>query len=136
MGMNYEEMLEKLYSSLRSSRKDERFELPTFVVEQQGKKTIIKNFLSVAKTLRRDPQQLYRFLQKELAVPISLSNNTLHIGGRFSSKVLNTLLEKYEKIFVICKICNKPDTHIEEINEVIVLKCEACGAITPIKYTL
>jgi translation initiation factor 2 subunit 2 len=45
---------------------------------------------------------------------------------------MNQILEKYLKFFVLCSACKKPDTEIVVQNNVKILKCTACGAISPL----
>ncbi|MFX1308490.1 MAG: translation initiation factor IF-2 subunit beta, partial [Promethearchaeota archaeon] len=39
----------------------------------------------------------------------------------------------YTKTYVLCKICNKPDTQIQREGKKLYLKCTACGAREEIK---
>ena len=68
--MDYEKMLEKARKELPESvLKTERFEIPKVKGHIQGNRTIISNFNQIAKTLRREPEHLLKFVLKELAAP-------------------------------------------------------------------
>lgn len=131
--MEYDEMLEKAYEELPEKITEKsRFKLPTFESFIQGKETIIKNFINVAGTLRRDPEQLIKYLAKELATVGTLDGNRLVLKGRFREKQLNDRLQDYVNTYVICEECKKPDTELVTQENVLFLRCEACGARKPI----
>lgn len=133
--MEYEKMLDRLYLSLpKQALSKERFEIPKVDSFLQGPRTVLKNFSALAKTVRREPRELYKFLTKELAVPIVIENERLVINGKFFPNQLQDTFDHYVKDYVLCHECQKPDTHYEERSGIRVLKCEACGAITSIKH--
>ena len=133
--MEYEKMLDRLYLSLPSQAKTkERFEMPVADSMLQGTKTIVRNFLQLAKTLRRENKELYKFFTKELGVPITIESERLVINGKFFPAQVQETLARYAKEFVLCKECNRPDTHYEDKTGIRVLKCEACGAVSSVKH--
>ena len=127
-------MLDEGYLELlKRAKKDipvhvgERFEVPKADVVI-GKQTAIKNFSDIAKTLRRDGKHIAKFLFKELAVPGSIRGNELHLQGRISRSLVDQRISEYVREFVVCNECGKPDTGMQKIEGVDMLKCEACGA--------
>ncbi|MHA2473328.1 MAG: translation initiation factor IF-2 subunit beta, partial [Promethearchaeota archaeon] len=48
--------------------------------------------------------------------------------GQYKPQVLNRLIGNYTKNYVLCSICNKPDTQIQREGKMAFLKCTACGA--------
>jgi len=52
---------------------------------------------------------------------------------RFSETQVNEFFKNYLNQFVLCHECKKPDTHFEDMKGVKMLKCEACGAVSPTK---
>jgi translation initiation factor 2 subunit 2 len=131
---DYQYLLDRAYKLLpEKTKKDERWEPPKFECEIIGRKqTVIKNFGQVAKQLRRDIKQLSKFMSQELGVPCNLEKDKLKIKGRFSEIQINRILMRYIKLYVICPICGKPDTKITTLRGHKILKCEACGAISPL----
>lgn len=125
--MEYERLLERARKNLSYIDKKERFEIPEVNVKT-GKQTLIKNFSEIAKTFRREPKHLAKFLFKELAVPGSIKNSELVLQGRFSPLLISQRIEEYFKQFVLCLECKKPDTIIQKQGRIIFMKCEACGA--------
>jgi translation initiation factor 2 subunit 2 len=65
----YEHLLKKLQDKLGNTiRKDKsRLEVPEPQIIWVGKNTIFRNFMEFPKALRRDPEKLLLYLNKELA---------------------------------------------------------------------
>jgi len=130
----YEKMLEKGLKNLpESTSSTERFEIPKVNGHIEGNKTIVTNFFQIADILRREPEHLLKFLLKELATPGTLKEKRLILGRKISSAQINERIEKYAKIFVICKECGKPDTQLLKEDKIMTLKCTACGAKHPVR---
>ncbi len=131
--MDYGALLERAYNLLPQKAKEPtRFEMPRLRVELHGKTTVITNFKQVVSYLRRDPSHLAKFFSKELATSASLEGERLRLKGRFGPATLQKKLEDYVRTYVLCPVCGKPDTHFVEMYGVTMLKCEACGAISPV----
>lgn len=131
---SYEELLKKAKAELPEIKVGtERFEIPKVKGRVEGKKTIITNILQICDLLGRDPQQVLKYLQRELAVPATIEGQKLVLNRKLASSFVNQKIEQYAKDFVICKECGKPDTKIEKVDRVNSLKCMACGAKYPIR---
>ena len=128
--MNYEDMLKKAIQNL-PVKTESRFEVPTAIVQTSKKQTVIKNFLDIAKTLRREPGEIAKYLFKELAVPGTVKGTELILQSKVMSTLVNQRIREYVKDFVICKECGKPDTALQKIDGYTFIKCEACGAKRP-----
>ncbi len=125
----YMRLLERAFSempSLSASRED--FTIPKAEMFTQGNKTIIRNFFAIADKARRKPEDIARYISKELGVPVSIEEQRLVINGRFQQDVIDGKIVKYFETYVICKECHKPDTHLESAERGLYLVCEACGA--------
>jgi len=109
----------------------ERFEMPKVQGHIEGNKTIISNLLQIADQLRRKPEHLLKFLQRELATPGILKEGRLILGRKIGSAQINEKVEKYAKIFVICNECGKPDTQLIKEGQMQMIKCTVCGARHP-----
>ncbi|MEM7825587.1 MAG: translation initiation factor IF-2 subunit beta [Candidatus Aenigmatarchaeota archaeon] len=132
--MEYEEMLEKAIKELpKEIKTKERFEIPKSICEIVGNKTIIKNFSEILSLIRRDANHLSKFLLKELATAGNLEGNNLVFQGRIPREMIQNKLEDYIKKFVICKECKNPDTKLIKEGRITILKCEACGARSPVE---
>ncbi|NCP71790.1 translation initiation factor IF-2 subunit beta [archaeon] len=131
--LDYNSLLDRLYMSLPTKTlENTRFELPTVDSIVQGKQTIWKNFSKCAKDLKREELQMYKFVMKEISTSSTIVNGTLVLNGIFNNQKMNQILDKYLKYFVLCSACKKPDTEIVVQNNVKILKCTACGAISPL----
>ncbi|OIO22014.1 translation initiation factor IF-2 subunit beta [Candidatus Micrarchaeota archaeon CG11_big_fil_rev_8_21_14_0_20_47_5] len=131
---NYEKMLDSAYEQLpKRTATDERFELPILDTFPQGSKTIVKNFDTALEKIRRKKEEVIKYLSRELAIPISHDGSRLTLNGKINSRLLNEKFSDYVNSHVLCKECKKPDTNIIEEHGVKVLRCEACGAKSPVR---
>jgi translation initiation factor 2 subunit 2 len=112
--------------------KESRLEIPAPNVTIQGNRTFITNFIDIANVIRRNPKHLAKFLFRELAKPGHLDNSRLIFQGKVTTSLTQSKIDNYIKEFVVCKECNRPDTHFEKEGRIRFIKCEACGA----KYVL
>jgi len=126
---DYEKLLDNIYAKLpEKTSSGERFEMPRFEYFTEGNKTIIRNFKAVADKIRRDPAVLSKYLSKELAVPLEIQSERLVLQRKVGD-MINTKLTDFVNKYVICKECNRPDTHIEDVGHGLrQLVCESCGA--------
>jgi translation initiation factor 2 subunit 2 len=131
--MEYEKMLTRAYATMpKHALTKERFEIPVIDSLVQGTKTQVKNFGQALKIVGREEKHCLKFFTKELAVPITSTDGKLQLNGKFSNVQLNDIFQKYVKMFVLCHECQKPDTKIIEQHGIKVLKCDACGASSPV----
>ena len=129
MSGDYNKLLEKAYENLPSAvGTGERFEIPKVVGIRMGRRTIIQNFGDISSRLNRDPHHLLKFLSRELATAASVDGARAIFQGRFDVATVTRLLNIYAQRYVICPICNRPDTKIEKEGRYLFLRCEACGA--------
>src|SRR3989344_5794730 len=132
--MDYEKMLDKGRAELPESvLKSERFEIPKAKGHIQGNKTVISNFLQIARIMRRDPEHLLKFILKELASPGEIKKTEAIIGRKVNAIAVNEKIEKYVKEFVMCSECKRPDTQLIKEDKNVFIKCMACGAKHPVK---
>src|SRR3989338_947990 len=127
-------MLDHAYTQLpEKTLKKERFEMPFIECFQQGTKTIVVNFAPVIKALNRDLGHAMKFITKQTAVPAQADGTRLILKGRFSPDEMQKLVNEYITRFVLCSECSRPYTKIIDQKGVKLLKCEACGAHTPVR---
>ena len=125
----YRSLLDSAFAKLPilSSEKTD-FVIPKVEALAQGAKTIIRNIAAIADTARRKPEEVARYLSKELSAPANIDEQRLMISGKFTGEDLDRRIAKYFETYVICKECHKPDTHLENADRGMYLVCEACGA--------
>ncbi|MBR9679662.1 MAG: translation initiation factor IF-2 subunit beta [Candidatus Altiarchaeota archaeon] len=133
MTSDYEAALDRVYSALPAIVfEKKRFEPPRMANSIEGNKTLIKNIMEVADYIGRDPKHLMKFMGKDLGAAWRIDGNRAIMIGKFGSVILNKKLDKYVKDYVICSVCEKPDTKLVKVDRVFIMKCEACGAMSPI----
>ncbi len=128
--MDYEKLLDRAIATLpKKQESGERFEIPIADAFLHGTKTIIKNFDSICAKIRRSPEEVSKFLFRELAIPGKREAAQLILHGKINGRLINEKFTLYTQTHVICKECKKPDTHIEHAGRgPKTLICEACGA--------
>ncbi|PIN85058.1 MAG: translation initiation factor IF-2 subunit beta [Candidatus Diapherotrites archaeon CG11_big_fil_rev_8_21_14_0_20_37_9] len=132
--MEYEKMLNRLYGSLpEKTTSKERFEIPRLDSRVQGKKTMVNNFSAVVKLIGREEKHVYKYFAKETASSLTIESGKLIMNGKFYPDMLGKLFDSYLKEFVYCHECGKPDTKIVDNQGIKMLKCTACGALSPLK---
>lgn len=127
--MTYEKLLDEAYEKVKPiTSNGERFEIPKVESIIEGNKTIISNFRQICDYLRRKPEHLAKFLQRELATPALIEGDRLVMQRKILGQRINDKIKEYIEEFVICKECKKPDTQLEKQSEFLFLHCLACGA--------
>ena len=117
-----------------TSRKEaSRLEIPPPQVIWIGQRTIFRNFMEFPKALRRDPEKLLLYLNKELASAGYIAGERVIFLGRKEPSSFGTLIDRYVKEYVICPVCGSPDTRTEKNKKLGFLLCEACGARSSVK---
>jgi translation initiation factor 2 subunit 2 len=129
MEKDYKNMLDRAYEELPDQVESyERFTVPRPRIVRAGRRSVFMNFKEVADELRRDPAHLLKFLSGEMATLPRFDGIRAIFQGRFTSDTIRNLLEIYTKKYVICPVCERPDTKITRERRLWFLDCEACGA--------
>ena len=133
--VEYEILLKKLQDKLGDTVKKERsrLEIPAPQIIWVGKNTIFRNFMEFPKALRRDPEKVLLYLNKELASAGYIAGERVIFLGRKTPSSFGALIDRYVKDYVQCPVCGSPDTRTEKSKKVGFLICEACGAKSSIK---
>jgi translation initiation factor 2 subunit 2 len=108
-------------------------EIPDPQVIWVGQRTIFRNFMDFPKALRREPEKLLLYLNKELASAGYIAGDRVIFLGRKEPSSFGALIDRYVKDYVICPVCGSPDTRTEKSKKLGFLLCEACGARSSIK---
>ena len=130
MGLNdYNKLLDKAYEKIPENVKQSgRFEIPNVEIRIESKNTFITNFNKILNTLNRDKKHFLGIFLKKAGTMGEIRGQQLFLKGQYKENVLNRLIENYTKTYVLCNICNKPDTQIQREGKKLYLKCTACGA--------
>ena len=131
----YEKLLKNIQDKVSQIQagSTSRFELPKVDIMWQGNRTFFRNFSEFPKILRRDPEKLLQYLSKEFATPAQFGGDKAVFVGKKDPHEFTIRLNRYLKEYVECPTCKSPDTRVEKENRVTSLKCEACGAKSPLK---
>jgi translation initiation factor 2 subunit 2 len=129
MAESYDELLNRVYSRVpQAVFESSRFQIPEPDVTTAGNQTTIKNLRSIASSLSREPEHLVKYMLRELAVAGIFREMQLILQGKFTKDTIEERIKRYVEEFVLCGACKKPDTKLERIGKVSILRCEACGA--------
>lgn len=130
IGMSsYEEMLERAKDILPDETEEtSRFEIPNVRGHLEGSKTVVNNWSQIAGDLRRKPEHLLKYVQKEMATPGEIIKDSVVFGSKLSASKMNDKIKQYADEFVFCPTCGKPDTKLTKDAGVYFIKCQACGA--------
>ena len=132
----YNKMLEEAYQKIPETgvrRVESRFRPPRANVFYHGKnRTVIVNFGEIAEYLNRDPNILRKFLTKELAAPSAPSGDRLIFLAKIDEQAIQSLLDYFIKRYVRCPVCGGYDTRLIRSNKHLTLKCDVCGAESPV----
>jgi translation initiation factor 2 subunit 2 len=131
---DYEALLKRARDQIPPEVFDQpRFRVPRVDSFIQGSRTVVRNFKDLTDTLRRNPKHLLRYLSHELATAGELRSPQAIFNGRFYPRMLDELMEKYTEEYVVCPVCQRPDTEMRREDRLLVLVCSACGGRTPLK---
>jgi translation initiation factor 2 subunit 2 len=131
--MDYDEQLDRALSEspdIESS--GDRFDVPDPEVRQEGNVTVYENFQTTTKRLGRRDEHVVKFLQRDLGTSGHIDESgRARLTGEFNQRRVAEALDEYVDEFVRCSECGLPDTKLEREQGALILRCEACGAISP-----
>ncbi len=126
----YEEYLEKAYLELpQKIKKKSRFTIPNVSGKIERNRTIISNFSEISKIFGRNEEHFMKYFLKEAGVRGDKKEGTLVLYSKFNPNILNKIVRNYFNNYILCPICKRPDTTLEN-NELV---CKACGARSKVK---
>ncbi|MEA3204269.1 MAG: translation initiation factor 2 subunit 2 [Thermoplasmata archaeon] len=131
---DYLALLKKARSTLPENvgNKD-RWALPRPEIIPEGRMTLLRNFKEMLTATRRDQDHMAKFLLSQIGTAGGVDGDRLVFTGKVSPSKMQAVLDDYVETYVRCVECGAPDTHLEKDGRVTILRCEACGAHTPIK---
>lgn len=129
---DYDELLDRGMEEAEDLEEGERFEVPVADTRKEGSKTIIPNFSDIASKFGREESHLSKYVQNELGTAGHIEGNELVLNGEFRRGSIQGKIQQYAEELVFCPECSRPDTEIVKEKGVEMLKCQACGARTPI----
>ncbi|MFB6084710.1 MAG: translation initiation factor IF-2 subunit beta [Halorientalis sp.] len=130
--MDYEDQLDRAMEQTPDIEgSSDRFDVPEPEVRQEGNTTVYENFQDTTKRLGREDDHVVKFLQNELGTSGHIDESgRARLTGEFKRSRIQDALDEYVDEFVLCSECGLPDTQLERERGALVLRCEACGAIS------
>ncbi len=121
-------MLERAKDILPDEQEESsRFEIEKVKGHIEGQRTIINNWQQIANSLRRKPEHLLKYVQKEMGTPGEIIKESVVFGSKLSASKINEKIRAYADDFVFCKTCGKPETKLSKEAGIYFLRCNACG---------
>ncbi|MEK6810489.1 MAG: translation initiation factor IF-2 subunit beta [Candidatus Thermoplasmatota archaeon] len=134
MASDYEQLLKRAKAALpKALSSGERFKVPEADIVVEGKTTILRNFEDICAAIRRDPNQVLRYLLRELGTAGVQDGRRVVFKGKVTGQQVADRIQSYVDAYVICGECGRPDTHLVKEDRIQMLECEACGARRPVK---
>lgn len=132
--MDYEEQLDRAMAETPDiAEEDNRFEVPDPEVRPEGNVTVYENFQATLDRLDRAENHVLKFLQTDLGTAASIDEKgRARLTGDFRTRRVADALGSYVDSYVRCSECDLPDTRLVEEQGTQVLKCDACGALSPV----
>lgn len=125
----YDKLLNDAYEQIpENAKKSSRFQVPEVQLRYESKNTYITNFNRIINTLNRDRKHFIGYFLKNAGTMGEIRGSQLFLKGEYKAKVLNRIINEYTDTYVLCDICNKPDTKLKKEGRKTFLKCAACGA--------
>lgn len=132
------ELIDRAYVMLRENKINDKkiFVKPEII--SHNRKTYITNFIKYCESIDRVPEQVRKFLEKDLGTTASIvSENSLNdeksglrFATTFKTPVTMTAITNYMKEFVLCKLCKSGNTDIKKIDKITFICCNSCKANT------
>lgn len=131
--MDYDEMLDRAIEETPDIEEGgSRFEVPDPEVRPEGNVTVLENFQTILDRLDREEGHLLKFLQNELGTAAQIDESgRARLTGEFRQSRVSNALDAYTDGFVLCPECGLPDTRIVTERGAEMLRCDACGALSP-----
>ena len=131
---DYNKLLKKVRDNIASKPvSDDRFKLPKVEIFYEGNTSVIKNFDRISDAVNREPDEILKYLLGGLGTAGERSGSRVIFQGKIPANNIQLKLKDYIDAYVICSECGKPDTHLVKKGRNVMVRCDACGAIRPLK---
>lgn len=131
---NYKELLTKAHKNIAiKPGSDDRFKLPQVEIFYEGNTTVIKNFDKISDAINRDSDHILKFLLGGVGSAGERDGSRVIFQGKIPADTIQEKLKDYIEFFVTCSECGKPDTTLIKRGRNMIVRCDACGAVRPLK---
>jgi len=130
--MDYEDQLDRAMEQTPDIEgSSDRFDVPDPEVRQEGNVTVYENFQDTTSRLDRDENHVMKFLQSELGTSGHIDESgRARLTGEFNEDRIREAVDGYTDEYVRCSECGLPDTTLEREQGALMLRCQACGALS------
>jgi translation initiation factor 2 subunit 2 len=130
--VDYEEQLDRALSDTPDIQGvSDRFSVPDPELRQEGSTTVYENFQATVGTLDREERHVLKYLQNELGTSAHVDESgRARLTGEFDRNRIGRAVETYADRYVLCPECGLPDTQLVREQGALVLRCDACGALS------
>ncbi|WP_299263545.1 translation initiation factor IF-2 subunit beta [Halorientalis sp.] len=130
--MDYEDQLDRAMERTPDIEgSSDRFDVPEPEVRQEGNMAVYENYQDTTTRLGREDDHVMKHLQNDLGTSGHIDESgRARLTGEFGQRRIQEALDEYVDEFVLCSECGLPDTNLERERGALVLRCEACGAIS------
>jgi len=133
----YQLLLSRCTEASSASGHKTALRLPRPLIALRPKLTLVSNFGSICKALRRPVEHVLLFMQNECATTASIQGDGqgLVLKGRYKDKQVCSLLSRYVGSFVKCPACGSSHATTLERDprrRIDLLRCVACDASTAV----
>jgi translation initiation factor 2 beta subunit (eIF-2beta)/eIF-5 len=105
-----------------------RYKMESVSLSSQGVKTAFMNIDSICLSLKRDRNDIIKFLRKYFGSAFEYKNNCLLTTKKDMSKDdLQNAIYKYIEENVLCKKCRNPETEVVKEKKKDIKRCKACS---------
>lgn len=131
--MDYDDQLDRALEETPDIQDEQtRLEVPDPEVRTEGHATVFENFQDVVDQVGRDQDHLLQFLQSEFGTSAGIDESgRARLTGDFRQDRIAEAIDTYVEAYVICSECGLPDTKLDDEQGATVIRCEACGAVSP-----
>lgn len=131
---DYRALLDRAREELPEELTEEaRWDPPQVETQLEGSTTIITNYREILDRLNRESDHLFPYLLRELGTAGDADGDRAILQGNRRPRDIQEKLDAYVDKYVICSECRRPDTHLEKVERTQVLRCDACGAHSPLQ---
>lgn len=127
----YTELLDQIADTccLRKTQKRNSINIvPPEVQRQGGKRTLFKNFGTIAQSVGKTVEHFRRFISCEFATTADINEqNELLLYGIFNEGQFESLIRKYVREYCKCHECNCYITKLDEDARYDIITCLYCG---------
>lgn len=130
---DYEDQLDRAFEEVPDiGGSSDRLSIPDPDVRQEGHMTVYENFQATIDRLDREAELVLKYLQNELGTSAHIDERgRARFTGEFTADRIQNAIEDFTEAFVRCPECDLPDTRLVDEQGANMLRCDACGALSP-----